>query len=47
MNGLCDICGAESMNLRTCWLCGARVCPNCFNSHVGLCRKCERGRRMR
>ncbi|MEA1925038.1 MAG: hypothetical protein U9M95_04135 [Candidatus Altiarchaeota archaeon] len=42
--GLCDICGRVDI-IRTCPLCGRRVCSEHFNKEKGICIQCLRGRR--
>jgi hypothetical protein len=39
----CQICGKHTLSMRTCILCGKRVCPGCFRLSMGVCKMCMPG----
>ncbi len=43
--GLCDICGKLTVK-HTCPLCGAKVCPACFDYRGNVCKNCAGGRKI-
>ncbi|MFH1447809.1 MAG: orotate phosphoribosyltransferase [Candidatus Micrarchaeota archaeon] len=43
--GLCDVCG-KLTPMFSCSLCGARVCPACFDLNNRVCKNCEKGRKL-
>ena len=43
VNTLCHVCGAPSKHV--CALCGRHTCPKHFNSGLGICSSCLKGKR--
>ncbi|MBU5575389.1 MAG: orotate phosphoribosyltransferase [Candidatus Aenigmatarchaeota archaeon] len=39
--GICNICGKATIQIYSCWKCGARVCANDFDTTTGLCKRCS------
>ncbi|MFH0817707.1 MAG: hypothetical protein V1909_03670 [Candidatus Micrarchaeota archaeon] len=44
VSGFCDICG-KLLVQHSCSLCGARVCPVCYDSKGKCCKNCAGGRK--
>ena len=40
--GMCHICGKLAVN--TCSACGKMACDNDFDSRLGICNACKKGR---
>jgi len=43
-SGFCDICG-KLLVQHSCSLCGARVCPACYDDRGKCCKNCAGGKK--
>lgn len=41
LQGICSACG-ETGTMYTCKICGANVCPRCYDASLGMCKKCSK-----
>jgi hypothetical protein len=41
VSGICVMCGGIAMPATTCDTCGAIVCMKCFDSDLGICKRCS------